>query len=212
MSATSATVASSRQRLLDAALGEFRTRGYTATTVDDLCRAAGVSKGAFFHHFASKEALALAAVEYWNTYTGALFAQAQYHALPDPRDRVLAYIDLRGQLLNGELAQYTCLLGTLVQETYDSHPALRKACRRGIEGHAGMLVDDIAEAKRKYAPDAAWTPESIALYTQVALQGAFVLAKAQAGLAVAADAVAHLRRYIELLLPIPTPKTGRTKR
>ncbi|MBS0200265.1 MAG: TetR/AcrR family transcriptional regulator [Proteobacteria bacterium] len=212
---TTATTVSSRQRLLDAALSEFRTRGYAATTVDDLCRAAGVSKGAFFHHFASKEALALAAVEYWNTYTGQLFAQSSYHALPDPRDRVLAYIDLRGQLLRGELAQFTCLLGTLVQETYESHPALRAACRAGIEGHADTLVRDIAEAKKKYAPKATWSPESVALYTQVALQGAFVLAKAQDGLDVAADAVAHLHRYIELLLPAstgsrPTPKPRRT--
>ena len=210
MSTTSAATVSARQRLLDAALGEFRTRGYAATTVDDLCRAAGVSKGAFFHHFASKEALALAAVEYWNTYTGQLFAQSSYHALPDPRDRVLAYIDLRGQLLRGELAQFTCLLGTLVQETYESHPALRAACRAGIEGHADTLVQDIAEAKKKYAAKATWSPESVALYTQVALQGAFVLAKAQDGLDVAADAVAHLRRYIELLLPVTSAKSRRT--
>jgi TetR/AcrR family transcriptional regulator, transcriptional repressor for nem operon len=204
MSAASTTAIPARKRLLDAALHEFRTRGYAATTVDDLCRAAGVSKGAFFHHFASKEALALAAVEHWNAFTGELFAQSSYHALSDPRDRVLAYVDLRGELLCGELANYTCLLGTLVQETYDSHPALREACRAGIEGHADTLVRDIAEAKKKYAPKAKWTPESVALYTQTALQGAFVLAKAQGDLAVAADAVAHLHRYIELLLPVPT--------
>ncbi|PNS08977.1 TetR/AcrR family transcriptional regulator [Solilutibacter silvestris] len=204
MTAASTATVPARQRLLGAALHEFRTRGYAATTVDDLCRAAGVSKGAFFHHFASKEALALAAVEHWNAFTGELFAQAAYHVLPDPRDRVLAYVDLRGELLRGELAEYTCLLGTLVQETYDSHPALRDACRAGIEGHADTLVRDIAAAKKKYAPKATWTPESVALFTQAALQGGFILAKAQDDLAVAADAVAHLHRYIELLLPVPT--------
>ena len=44
MAKTPAPVASSRQRLLDAALHEFRSRGYAATTVDDLCRAAGVGR------------------------------------------------------------------------------------------------------------------------------------------------------------------------
>lgn len=199
-----ATAASSRQRLLDAALHEFRSRGYAATTVDDLCRAAGVGKGSFFHHFPSKEALALEAVNHWNAMTGALFAQAPYHAPADPRDRVLAYVDFRAALLQGELADFTCLLGTIVQETYDSHPALRDACRAGIETHASTLVRDIAAAKARHAPAADWTPESLALFTQAALQGAFILAKAQGGAPAASDAMSHLRRYIESLLPLPS--------
>jgi TetR/AcrR family transcriptional repressor of nem operon len=208
MAKTPAPAAPSRQRLLDAPLHEFRSRGYAATTVDDLCRAAGVGKGSFFHHFPSKEALALEAVNHWNAMTGALFAQAPYHAPADPRDRVLAYVDFRGALLQGDLADFTCLLGTIVQETYDSHPALRDACRNGIELHADTLVDDIAGAKAKYAPDADWSPQSLALFTQAALQGAFILAKAQGGAPVAADAVSHLRRYVESLFPLP-PNTKR---
>ena len=50
-----------RTKLLDAALRLIRTKGYAATAIDDLCHAAGVTKGAFFHHFRSKEELAVAA-------------------------------------------------------------------------------------------------------------------------------------------------------
>jgi TetR/AcrR family transcriptional repressor of nem operon len=206
MAKPSATAGPSRQRLLDAALHEFRSRGYAATTVDDLCRAAGVGKGSFFHHFPSKEALALEAVGHWNATTSALFAQAPYHAPSDPRERVLAYVDFRAALLQGDLADFTCLLGTIVQETWDSHPALREACRAGIELHAGTLVRDIAEAQSKYAPGTHWSPQSLALFTQAALQGAFVLAKARGDAAAAADAVSHLRRYLELLIPLPPTK------
>ena len=203
MPQTPTPAASSRQRLLDAALHEFRSHGYAATTVDDLCRAAGVGKGSFFHHFPSKEALALEAVDHWNATTSELFAQAPYHAPAEPRDRVLAYVDFRAALLDGELADVTCLLGTIVQETWDSHPALREACRAGIELHADTLVRDIAEARLRHAPDADWTPHSLALFTQAALQGAFVLAKARGDAAAATEAVSHLRRYLELLLPLP---------
>ena len=51
-----------RHKLLDAALALIRTKGYAATTVDDICTAAAVTKGAFFHHFKSKEALGIAAL------------------------------------------------------------------------------------------------------------------------------------------------------
>ena len=52
---------SAKEKLLDASLSLIRERGFAATTVDELCTRAGVTKGAFFHHFASKEDLAVAA-------------------------------------------------------------------------------------------------------------------------------------------------------
>ncbi len=191
----------SRRRLLDAALGVFRTKGYTATTVDDLCAAAGVTKGSFFHHFDSKEAAALAAIAHWNESTGALFATAPYWQVPDPRERLLAYLDFRAELVRGAIPEFTCLLGTLVQETFASHPALQAACGAGIEAHAQTLVPTIEAAKAKYAPRAEWSAESLARHTQAVLQGGFVLAKALNDPRAALDAIAHLKRYVEALFP-----------
>ncbi len=54
-----------KARLLDAALREFAIRGYEATSVDDICEAASVSKGAFYHHFESKQALFLSLMNSW---------------------------------------------------------------------------------------------------------------------------------------------------
>ncbi len=202
--------ADSRTRLLHAALAAIRRKGYHATTVDELCAATGLSKGSFFHHFKGKEDLGLAAVQYWNDTTGALFAGAPYQQLADPRARLLAYIDFRAELALGELPDITCLLGTMVQETYLTHPALRDACRAGIESHAATLVPTIAAAKALYAPKAKWTPQSLALFTQAALQGAFVVAKAAGDAQAAAPLIAHLRAYVQGLLPLqppaPTPR------
>ena len=49
-----------REELMDAALGLFVAKGIAATSVDDIVTAAGVSKGGFYHHFASKDALLMA--------------------------------------------------------------------------------------------------------------------------------------------------------
>ena len=190
---------SARDKLLEAALTVIRQKGYAATTVDDLCAAAGVTKGAFFHHFASKEELGAAAAHYWSEMTGALFASAPYHAPEDPLDRVLAYIDFRAELLAGELHEFTCLVGTMVQEVYGSSDPIREACRDSIVGHAETLEADIAAAMKEHGVAGDFTPKSLALHTQAVLQGAFILAKATDDVHVAEEMVGHLRRYIELL-------------
>jgi TetR/AcrR family transcriptional repressor of nem operon len=189
----------SKARFLQAAIRVIRIKGYGATRVEDVCEAAGLTKGSFFHHFDSKEELALAAADYWMEGTDALFASARYHAPADPLERLLAYVDFRKALLTGELPDFTCLAGTMVQEIYDTHPAIREACNRSISGHAETLEPDIAEAMRRYGVTGEWTARSLALYIQAVLQGSFILAKAKGGPAVAAECVDHLRRYIEML-------------
>jgi TetR/AcrR family transcriptional repressor of nem operon len=188
-----------RQKLLDAALLLIRTKGYTSTTVDDLCDHAGVTKGAFFHHFKSKEAIAIAAADYWSQVTGALFEGAPYHMQEDPLDRVLGYIDFRKEILRGNVPEFTCLVGTMVQEVYEIYPSIRKACDASISAHAAKVEADIAEAIKRHGIRAKWTAHSLALHTQAVLQGAFILAKTKRDAAVAVESVDHLRRYVELL-------------
>jgi len=194
-----------RARLLDAALSVIRTQGYAATTVDDICRAAGLSKGSFFHHFATKEDLAVGAARHWAEVTGALFAEADYHEPADPLDRLLAYVDLRRRLIQGTLPELTCLVGTMAQEAYETSPAIRDACWASIHGHADTLVADIQAAldARGMQPD--WTAESLALHTQAVIQGGFILAKASADARHAIEAIDHLERYIECLFGVRPP-------
>lgn len=196
-----------RTKLLDAALFVIRAKGYAATTVDDLCAAAGVSKGAFFHHFKSKDSLAVAAADYWSEMTGAFFAAAPYHAHTDPLDRVLGYLDFRKEILKGKIPEFTCFVGTLVQEVYGSIPDIRAACDASISGHAAKVEADIAAAMALHGVRADWTAGSLALHTQAVLQGAFILAKAKSGPEVASASIDHLRRYIALLFQTPTGDT-----
>jgi TetR/AcrR family transcriptional regulator, transcriptional repressor for nem operon len=193
----------SKTKLLAAALDMVRAKGYSATTVDDICHAAGVTKGSFFHHFKSKDDLALTAAAYWGEMTEGFFAAAPYHRSADPLERLLGYIDFRAEILRGDLPDYTCFLGTLVQETYATHPAIRVACDQGIAAHIAILARDVAAAKKLYAPDAPWSADSVGQFIQSVLQGAFVLAKAKQGPEVVRESLAHLRRYLGLIFDRP---------
>jgi TetR/AcrR family transcriptional repressor of nem operon len=199
-----------RPKLLDAALSLVREKGYASSSVEELCSRAGVTKGAFFHYFKSKDALAVAAANHWAETTGQLFAGASYHQHPDPLERILGYLDFRKAILKGELAEYTCFVGTMLQEMYGTNADIRAACEASISGHAATLEPDISEAMKIHRIRASWTAQSLALHTQAVLQGAFILAKAQGGAAIAAASIDHLHRYIELLFQ-PTVRKRKEK-
>lgn len=187
-----------RTALLEASFDCFRGKGYAATTVDDLCRAAGVTKGAFFHHFASKEELGVAAVEFWSSVTSALFAEHAYHTHADPLDRVLGYLNFRKELVEGSATEYSCVAGTLVQEIHATHPAIREAADAAILGGAAHIEPYLAEALATH-PVAGVTAHGLALHVQAVIQGALVVSKARNDAQVVRDSVEHLITYIRML-------------
>jgi TetR/AcrR family transcriptional regulator, transcriptional repressor for nem operon len=199
----SQTQHSSKTKFLDAAVALVRMKGYTATTIDDVCQKAELTKGSFFHHFKGKEELAVEAARHWSAVTGGLFALAPYTALADPLDRVLGYVDFRKAIIQGEVPQFTCFVGTMAQEIHQTNPAIRAACDVSIREHAARVEADIELAMAHHQIKADFTAKSLALHTQAVLQGAFILAKAENGQATAKECIGHLRRYIELLFNMP---------
>jgi len=115
-----------------------------------------------------------------------------------------------GAILTGEVPDYTCLLGTLVQETYATHPAIRAACDRGMSRHIAELTRDIEAAKALYAPRARWSAESVGYFIQAVLQ-ALHICEGQTKPKVVRDNLAHLERYLTALFDQPN-KTARKEK
>jgi TetR/AcrR family transcriptional regulator, transcriptional repressor for nem operon len=197
----------SKAALLNAAISVIRIKGYAATRVEDICAAAELTKGSFFHHFKTKEDLAVAAAAHWSTGVCDLFTAAAYRKLPDPLDRLLGYVDLRKSILKGTLPEFSCFAGTMIQEIYETHPAIRDACEKSITAHVAFVRSDIEDAMRRYCVDPPFSADSLASYIQAVIQGAIILAKANQDPTACLD---HLRRYVEMLFTSqqPTPNAS----
>ncbi len=191
---------SAKLKLIDAAHLLVRRQGYAATSVDEICAAAGVSKGAFFHHFASKEALAAAAAEHWTARAEQfIFTLPDWTRIEDPLERLLAHIDFRSFMMDGPAEGFTCFVGTMVQESFASSDVLRQAADDSITAYAERLAEDIDAAIEKYGIKGGVSAISLAYHLQAVLQGAFILAKAKADPAIARDSAAHLKNYVLML-------------
>jgi AcrR family transcriptional regulator len=97
-----------RSRILQAALSRFTQRGYDATSVADICATAEVSKGAFYHHFPSKQAVFVALLARW---LADLDATVQAPGMPgetapDRLRRLAALIDEVSELGTGRIPMF----------------------------------------------------------------------------------------------------------
>ena len=186
----------SRELLLSAAIDVIRLKGYAMTRVDDIAAAAGVTKGSFFHHFATKEACAREAAVYWSAQSQAAFAASNHRNPHSPAGRVLAYVDFRMSLLAGQVASYACYVGTVLQEVHDTHPELAADSAASLLAQAALLEDDLAAALGAASAQA----HDLAIHIEATIQGALLIAKAEGGERGARASLGHLRRYLELRL------------
>jgi len=104
--------------IMDAAVQIFSRAGYEAASVNDICDAAGVSKGAFYHHFPSKQQLFLAIIEDWLKAVDArLFSQTGNEGnVPQSLSRMARMLGFVFEAANGQLPMF---LEFMVQASRD---------------------------------------------------------------------------------------------
>ena len=146
-----------RTHILDAAYRLFSQEGYDATGVAELCASAGVSKGAFYHHFPSKQAVFLALLETWLEHLDQAFAAARQSA-SSVEQAVVSMAGMAGNVMNSVEVHPIILLEFWMQAYRD--PTVWQAAiapyRRYQRYFASLVEDGIAEGSlRQVEPELA---------------------------------------------------------
>lgn len=116
-----------RRSLIEAARHLFGEQGYAATSVDEVVRSAGVTKGALYHHFRDKDDLFRAVVEEVKREVTDVVGEAFLNAAAEP--------DPLATVLNGSLAFIDAHLDPAVQRTtiLDARAVLDASTRRALD-------------------------------------------------------------------------------
>jgi len=196
------TTENSREKLVHAGVELFRRNGYVATTVDQICAEAGVSKGAFFHHFESKESLAQSCLTAWKEHFAAMHENAPFQTIADPREKLLEAIDYFSAFFSQPNVLMSCLAGTIVQEVSESNTPLRDAANSCLANGRRLFKQLLDAACRNRRPDL--DTDSIAKLWIATLQGSLLVHKASRDNSVIGDNLRHFRNYVESLLKEPS--------
>jgi TetR/AcrR family transcriptional regulator, transcriptional repressor for nem operon len=206
---TSTELPETKRKLVDAGVNLMRARGFNATTVDEICAAAGVTKGGFFHYFKSKDEIAKVALA--SFYEGKLkdYAEAPFRKLADPMDRVFGRLDYVKSNVGGVNHRTKgCLIGVFAQELAFTNPDLRSTCQAFFSRIAEDFGNDLAAAKAAYAPNAPFDPKRLATLYVAIVQGSLLLAKVAEDSNVVAANIEEFRSYLHVLFGLEqTPAT-----
>ncbi len=200
-----AAAAASRTSILRTARDLMLRYGYAATSVDDICSKAGVTKGSFYHFFATKEELGLAVLNGFYEDGVARVAGGAYATMPDPYRRLRGLFD-HLEAIGPQLWRNGCLMGNFACELAETSQTIR---RRVAEIFAA-LVQRWAPLFRPVARDPR-EAAALAEQTLMVIEGAVVMARAHDDPSRIAAGLRRLRRTIEARIPPSRTVAGRSK-
>ncbi|MBT3183256.1 MAG: TetR/AcrR family transcriptional regulator [Nitrospina sp.] len=185
-----------KEKILDSAQCLMLDKGYVATTVDEICESAGVTKGSFFYYFKDKEEMGKEMAQRFSSRGKQCCEGLKGEA--DPLKRVHGLLDMITEI--SKTADFKgCIMGIFSQELSETHPEIRKICETSFDGFISNLEKDLAQAKDKYAPKSSFKPREVAEYFLATFQGAMVLARAKKDKKIVERALSQFREHLRML-------------
>ena len=185
-----------KARLLDTAERLMLAQGFAATTVDEICAAAKLTKGSFFHYFESKDDLCETLLTRFCEHS-AQRHQAAIGRETDPLKRVFGHVDLAIKMSKECAGSRGCLLGTFAQEMADTNPTIRSICAEAFGRWAASLRKDLDQAKAAHPPKIPVDTKSLAEHFIAVLEGSQILAKVNQDAAIIEKSLKHFKNYLK---------------
>ncbi|MBT5943436.1 MAG: TetR/AcrR family transcriptional regulator [Rhodospirillaceae bacterium] len=192
-----------RDKILDTAEALILDQGYSATSIDKLINAVGVTKGAFFYHFDNKAALAYTLVERFAKADLSLREEFRARAAKlsrDPLQQLLIFIGLYEELMEGFDEPYPgCLFASYLYEANlfdDRTMQVIDDTYRDWRVTLGGMIDTVAET---HAPKLPVDTADLADMFTGTIEGAFIMSKTLKEPKLVAAQIGLYRDFIELL-------------
>jgi TetR/AcrR family transcriptional repressor of nem operon len=196
-----------REKILDGARELILERGYSGTKIDHVLEHVGITKGAFFHHFKTKDELAKALLRRYASQDAQVYAETREQAeklSDDPLQQMLIFIRLFEDMFSELTEPYPgCLLASYLYELQQFDDETRDLLHDTFARWRTLLQEKFEAIVKKYPPKIPVSPSQLADGFTVVLEGAFITGKAMNEARLVTEQLRLYRNYIELLFAAP---------
>ncbi|MHA3977186.1 TetR/AcrR family transcriptional regulator [Halovulum sp. GXIMD14794] len=195
----------SRENILTAAKALVMRKGFAGTAVDDILKEAGVSKGAFFHHFKSKADLANKLVRWYSEKDLKMFrtfmAEAEA-AHDDPMDQLVHFLtEFETYLSDPENPPKGCMYALYTYEDDHFENDVKGFVAETLQTWTAMYIRKFQEVIDLYPPARPVTAKRLAEMFVAMIEGGLILQRAYGNPGMTARQSEQFRDYLELLFP-----------
>jgi AcrR family transcriptional regulator len=202
--------ASTRDRLVFAALQLFAEKGYGSTSVADVRQAADVHSGSLYHFFPGKQDLLLAVLAAYRDGIGPMLLQPAWQGIDDPIEKIFALLAQYRRSLTMTECQYGCPIGSLALEIHEPDPPVRKLLAKNFEGWVLAIKRCLDNAGNRLP--AALNRRELAEFILTTMEGAVMQARTYRDIKRYDNSVRQLRAYVDALLQTAETKTRPKRR
>ena len=191
--------AETRYLILQKAFELIYTKGYQATSIDDIVATTAVTKGAFFYHFKNKDDMGLAVIkEIMIPFAGESFVQALKNT-SDPAKAIYSLMKIL--LLENPLLtlKYGCPAGNMIQEMSPRSPAFQKALTELSSQWQKVIEESIRSGKKAGTVRASVNGKQVAYFIMSGYWGIREFGKLQSTKACYNMYLSELKRYLKTL-------------
>jgi len=200
-----------REKLVRAAVGLILERGYCATGVEAICEQAGVTKGSFFHHFANKDELGLAVIQWWSKMGTELYSKAWEDEEADPLQQLDAMLEIMEGFASRPGQLCVCAVGMMAQEMAGTHPEFRASCAAELNVWTQNVANLLRKAQELHRPPEPFDSEDVAWFLNSLWQGSMLIAKTREDQRIIVRNLRHARAYLKSLFPCRKTQPKTTK-
>ena len=201
---------STRERILAAAEPMILGRGFAGTSLEEILKTTGLTKGAFFHHFSGKADLASALVERYQRNHAILFERMAAEAdqrSNDPLDATLLFLRRFEDFIAAHAKPPAgCIFAAYSHESGQFDPAVNTFIAKSLKRWAALYEARFQAILAHYKPKIAVTASELAEMIVAIIEGGLILSRSFGDVRLVARQSRQFRNYLDLLFAERAPQ------